>query len=731
MDLSLLAKPNKTIRKHTDELLKNSKILFKNDYIKKNEKYILDIACKYHDYGKINEEFQKRVRSKGKVPFNGNKEVGHNILSIFAVNSENLSPEDYKKICYSIFNHHYFVDNMTEMEEKEDIILKFINENNLKCKSDGFKFFNKSKIFIKRIKKEFEKIEMEVSTIKLKGLLHKCDYAASGEYKIEYKNDFLLDSLKNLNYKWNDLQKFALKNAENNVVIIANTGMGKTEAGLLWIGDKKGFFILPLKTAINSIYERIVSGIVKNKIEERIGILHSSSIEELISLKEKYEIDNSLQCYERGKKLSLPLSISTLDQMFDFVYKYNGFELKLATLSYSKTVIDEIQAYSPDLLAYLISGIEKIKKIEGKFAILTATLPPFIYDKIKQAVPDIKFEKFIKGDDRHSIKIINSEINSEEIYNHFLEKGKKTLVICNTVKESQKLYEKLRKKGIEANKIKLFHAKFIKKDREIKEREILKIGRTEHEEDCIWISTSLVEASLDIDFDYLFTELNDLSGVFQRMGRVNRKGKKYFILKEPNVYIFTKINNKLFINEKGTKGFIDKSIYDLSIEALTGVDGILSEEKKWKLMEQYFTSENLKNSSFDRKYRQVKDYIDGLNIGEKDIREVKKQFRNIVSYKIIPEPIYSINENRISELEKKLNENIENNNFEAKEKFIKMKMELESYTVSVGIGDFDNLKIKKKIKIKNEEIPILDCDYDSDIGFKRKENDKERFDNFI
>lgn len=32
--------------------------------------------------------------------------------------------------------------------------------------------------------------------------------------------------------------------------------MGKTEAGLLWISDNKGFFILPIRTAINAIYDR-------------------------------------------------------------------------------------------------------------------------------------------------------------------------------------------------------------------------------------------------------------------------------------------------------------------------------------------------------------------------------------------------------------------------------------------------------------------------------------------
>ena len=37
-----------------------------------------------------------------------------------------------------------------------------------------------------------------------------------------------------------------------------------------------------------------------------------------------------------------------------------------------------------------------------------------------------------------------------------------------------------------------------------------------------------VAISLDIDFDELHTEICDLSSLFQRFGRVNRKGKKLF-----------------------------------------------------------------------------------------------------------------------------------------------------------------------------------------------------------
>lgn len=700
-----LAKPLETIREHTNKVKSRAEELREMKYISENQYRLLELACEYHDYGKLNPEFQNRIKNKTK--FNNEKEVGHNILSTYFIDKNRIEDrEEYLKVLYAVLNHHFYTDNLQVLENEKKLCL------------DLLKDFEVQKISLKDIKQLKSNIDESFDV--LTGLLNKCDYSGSGNYPIEYLNNFLLKSLEELSYSWNKLQEYCIENRDENLIVVANTGMGKTEAGLLWIGNNKGFFILPLKTAINSIYKRVSQDLIKSEIEKRVVLLHSEAVDYLFSnTNDSYE---SIKNYiGEGKALSIPLTISTLDQIFNFVFLYPGHEVKLATLSYSKVVLDEIQAYSPDLLAYIVIGLRKIKDVGGKFAILTATLPPFIKDCIEKEIGPIKYEKFIKGEDRHNLKIENSEIDADFIYSHYSENGGKTLVVCNTVKKAQEIYKKLKEIGIRNEEVELLHSKYLKKDRLEKEKKILEFGKTEVIGNKIWISTSLVEASLDIDFDFLFTELNDLSGLFQRLGRVNRKGKKS--VERINAFVFTEINKNLFIN--GEKGFIDKDIFTLSKVALSEVDGILSEEEKYSLIEKYLTSDNLKKSSFMDKFNGDKNYMNQIWRGRFEKEEVAKRFRNIISYKCIPYKVYE----KYQDIIDKLVDKYENSEGVEREE---ARIELNMYTLGLGIYEKGKNAILKQLG--REMVYFVDGEYSYELGFERAQKEKEEgisFDNFV
>lgn len=733
--------PMETIQEHTDNLIKNYNILKKIYPNLEIDWDILYLACLYHDLGKINPKFQQRLRtgkkSKGEIP--------HNLLSLAFINFNELENKGYEEndikiLFHAIVYHHErdldFSDDEIEDEiellrepfrqmEYSKIKTKFIND----MIEDQFYIIN-DRFYEKNGFKEF------LQYIMIKGLLNRIDYAASAHIEIENKNDFLTANMDNLlkgwkeksnKASWNDLQQYMIKNQDKSNIVIAQTGMGKTEAGLLWIGDNKGFFTLPLKTAINSIYKRITTEIIPDDFKNKVGLLHSDTLSEYLNI-ETEDIDFD-EYYNKTKQLSLPLTICTLDQIFDFVYRYRGFESKLATLSYSKVVIDEIQMYSPDLLSYLIIGIRYITEVGGRFSILTATLPRIIVDLLREenidfVMPDRPFIDSTYN--RHSVKVIEEAINVDYILNHY--KENKVLVICNTVKKAQEIYKNLKDKKKE--NINLLHSGFIKRDRRNKEEKVIEMGNKESRESGIWVATQIVEASLDIDFDILITELSDINGLFQRMGRCYRKRELLSELYNCHVFIGGEKDKC-----SGIGHVIDKGIFELSRNSIKDIEGILTEQEKIDIVNSVYTTENLKDTEYYKLLKNNINYVKGIDDHEKSKLEIQKMFRNIDSRTVIPSEIYRKNLEEIynyleiisKKHEKGLGDEerkkIRYEKIDARNKLMDLTLSVRSYALEGNI--IENLKLSDY-----EYIPILNCNYSQEVGVEVIKSEKQNKDKF-
>lgn len=635
-----LAKPEQSIRQHTDGLLKQAELLNNLGFISSSELYHdLLTACEFHDYGKANSEFQKRIKTHKR--FDPSKEVPHNVLSLYYVNENDC--QDYLLVCFAVLYHHYHSKSPMEiLEDDKELIRKSLLE------FEDESIVKKRLVRIKRLKAKFNNLfqkdmEEKTAAILLKGFLHKCDYSASAGIPCEIPNNFLSAIMTDWSqsYPLRDLQEFCLANRDRDIIATAPTGMGKTEAGLLWCGDNKCFFVLPLKTAINAMYERLKKLVGGDNYKDCVGLLHSDTkmIYALGSNREENPdtIDTDLDYLNRTKQLSMPITVCTPDQIFDFVLKYAGYEYKLATTSYAKFIIDEIQAYDPKLLAAIMYAIKLVKLMGGKIAILTATLPPFVHRELKKILgencPDMDFSG--DGITRHNIRVYDKTMSAEDVISVIdcvkSDKVKKFLVVCNSIDTANMIFEQLTKYYSSADvEVNLLHARFTKHDRGKKENAILNVSENPAPE--IWVSTSVVEASLDIDFDVLFTELSEIFSLFQRMGRVNRQGKKPF--DKTNCYIYTELQG----NAKKYNMY-DKSLHDLSKQAVMSVsEGVLDEQAKHDLIEQYMSCEKVETTQFFKDYQSVfkeyetlKDYINA---------RPKQGLRDIFSYDVIPLPIY-------------------------------------------------------------------------------------------
>ena len=711
-----LAKPDQTIEEHTKNLLDVLDILHQYGYIE--DEHLMELvrlACLHHDDGKKNPEFQKRIRENGK--FNSEKEVPHNVLSGFLLNSDDFQNlDDYYKVLFAVLYHHDYGNPYEIIQNNKELIFSLLSD---------FQINKMKRSTLNMIQKQMDNNE----AIKIKGYLHKCDYSASGGYVAEYPNDFLEESMENIKSEWkkvkpdsdwNELQKFAISKRNENVIMVAQTGMGKTEAGLQWIGNQKGYFVLPLCTAINAIYNRVREGVLLNEnISERLSMLYSGSLEYYSKHIENQEM-NIFEYEKRGKNLSIPLNISTMDQLFDFVFKYQGYELKLITLAYSRIVIDEIQMYDPEVLAYLIYGLKKIVEFGGKVAIMTATLSPFIKELLVREIPfrEENIKVFTTNLVRHNIKTFDCNLNPYDILDFYYKNkknnsGNKILVVCNTIKKAQDMYQSMKEEMDDLEKLHILHSRYIKKDRAVKEKEILFFGKTYDQQrkldiqSGIWISTSLVEASLDIDFDYLFTELQDLNSLFQRFGRCNRKGVKE--ISRPNCFVYLSSSNK----------YIDSTLFKLSKTAIQSMQGNLSEEDKIQLLNSSMTFENLKNSGYYEKYKKTLYWIE--KIDPYSYKKDEHRLRNILTIDIIPDGVYLKYQSIFLE-----NISIIKSVTSSKSEKMDAKGNILQYSVSVPYWQW--MKYKQAVSKnmaesyepiplgKYESIPIMECQYD-DMGY--------------
>ncbi len=668
MDFLVKSKTKETLQEHNSNLFAALHLLKElyGDHFTEKEWKLIYLTAKYHDYGKGSYYFQclmdkrymlsidmdekklKKLYSK-----KDSKNVPHGYLSPAFLDFRELdkvfNEMELRILVNAIAFHHTreypFDNNELRSYIYEDLKPRFNNSP----QAGYFRY-----IYKLGDKNSFRQLEDKewVSYAIIKGMLNKLDYWASSERirPIEVSNDIsklgigtLVNNEIILKYgSLREAQGYMKENKDKNIVIVAPTGAGKTEAALLWIDNGKAFYTLPLRVSINAIYERIKQDY--QYPEECIGLLHSDAIAYLIENEE----ESSIQKYEAARNFSYPLTISTIDQLFSFVYKYKGSELILATLKYSKLIIDEIQAYAPDIIGKLIYGLKLISEAGGKFAIITATLPPVFVHFMEQE--GIQFEKpkvFLSEQIRHVCNYIQGEFDYDEISKE--ERSKKILIICNTVGKSQKVYEELNNRGMDVH---LLHSHFKQSDKRYLEQKIIEFSKSNKY--GIWISTQIVEASLNIDFDILYTEMCTADSLLQRMGRCFRL--RDYTAAIANVYIYDTGNGVK--KKEDDKGVYDKELYLRSVEYLKQyIEVPFDECKKQEYIQKVYNTQELEGTPF---YNAIRDTINSCNnlipgIFERD--EAKKNFRNISSYSYIPYEVYNkSNENgRMDDLVEILN----------------------------------------------------------------------------
>lgn len=649
----------KTLKEHHKDIVTCAEMFFLEygEYFTEKEKKLVVEACRIHDLGKVNLVFQAmicpKLAEKFHIDVRKTPQIPHGFLSAVTISldefddlSELFSDKDFGPFITAVYYHHDREDHynspairkyaekyyMKQIEEYLNRKIRKLNCSNLDDLLFRNNVYTGKYIPDSNAWKEY---------LLIKGLLNKFDYTVSAGYEnaesaIDLHEKKLVKNIeKFLNGKeLRPAQKFMKMNRDKNLIVIAPTGSGKTEASLLWMNGEKSFYTLPLKVSSNAIYLRIK----ENYEYKDVALLHSDAM--AVYLREYNGNEDIGEKYERSKMLSQPLTVCTVDQLFRFVYRALGTEIFAATLKYSKLVLDEIQAYEPRVIATIIYGLKMIQEMGGKFAIITATFPPVLKYFMEQyglvegkqyIFKDFTGKEYqVEKYPRHKVEIRHSEMNLDEI--RLRGKNRKVLVICNTVSKAQKLYKKL-----EGENVWLLHSKYIRRDRVFLERKIM--GFSESGESGIWITTQIVEASLDIDFDILYTEMCTADSLLQRMGRCNRKGR--YCPNEANIVVF---DNRNGVSEGKRRSVYEDKLYDRSLELLSKYEHILfSEDKKTAYMNEVYSVDGVKETIYFENIQKDLKLFSEIHPTEYSADEA--EVRDIRSVTIVPENVYVENQN--------------------------------------------------------------------------------------
>lgn len=207
----------------------------------------------------------------------------------------------------------------------------------------------------------------------------------------------------------------------------------------------------------------------------------------------------------------------------------------------SVIVLDELHAYDASRLGYILASANLLERLGCRIAVLSATLPTALADLVGQAMRQpVTTIVGPPGRSRHRIGMRRHQLTDQASLDEIAERlraGQSVLVVANNVAHAQALFESLAPIASEQvaatgevtdDAAVLLHSRFTRGDRSAIEARLARryASGAEPRRPGLVVATQVVEVSLDIDLDVLYTAGAPLEALLQRFGRVNRRGAR-------------------------------------------------------------------------------------------------------------------------------------------------------------------------------------------------------------
>lgn len=354
----------------------------------------------------------------------------------------------------------------------------------------------------------------------------------------------------------NELYEFSQEHNKGAYKLSMPVGSGKTYAALRYaIANAQKFQKSRVFycTAFLSVLEQNASSI-KEVLGEEYVLEHHSNIIKDFEGKEDEEDQKEYLIYEYLKESwECPVVLTTIVQLSNTMFKGKSSNIRrFAKLIDSVIIIDEVQSlptkviYNFNLMTNFLTHIMHCNILH-----CTATQPnfdnrealryPCFYgdsSNNSSIIHSIENPEVFDRVDYYNLlgEDLNTALSTEEIGSHIkrqLENEMSALIVLNTKRAVSNLYNGLLKDNeiqesnceviyLTTNQCPKHRLEIIKKMK----RRLEDLRSDKEKRKLICVSTKLVEAGVDIDFDVVYRSLAGIDSIIQCGGRCNREGEK-------------------------------------------------------------------------------------------------------------------------------------------------------------------------------------------------------------
>ncbi|MFB9157601.1 CRISPR-associated helicase/endonuclease Cas3 [Chromobacterium violaceum] len=350
------------------------------------------------------------------------------------------------------------------------------------------------------------------------------------------------------------------------MVVEAPMGEGKTELAFLASlrlqarqGHRGIYFALPTQATGNALFERALVFLraFAAGVHLDIQLAHGGAAmnETVAKLRNVWgdEGDDAVRSSawfgQRRRGLLSPYGVGTVDQALFGVMNVKHHFVRLWGLADKVVVLDEVHAYDAYTSTLIEALLRWLKGMGCSVILMSATLPDARRARLLNAwgvdtsiIPVLPYPRVLLADrsgvrgetfnvrEQQPITVSGLDESLESIAAAALaalEHGGCGAVIVNTVDRAQQLYSMLAGRLGENVELLLFHARFPADERLLRERQVLRTfgapdASGQRPERALLIATQVAEQSLDIDFDFLISDLAPVDLLLQRAGRLHR-----------------------------------------------------------------------------------------------------------------------------------------------------------------------------------------------------------------